>query len=257
MTYTAKYSYSCMLTYYRKNEFVENVWPANSSLFIYVSTHCVETVKKLDNNRYKQKMTSILTRTTPRSCLFIKSCFGILVIRKTPNSRDKKLFVSLALALTAISFETGTWSSLLNDVPQGSTWSFGWTKEVTRQSSCSKSGVYDKTNIGQFVVKEHGIIGIVKVKFIYAVPVSDKRMVSFGLICKIKFIVKRRKKRKLLKSHLHFFKLTYVFGLYKTLSYVNSAKLWLAEYWWTSSSDLIPLCSNSTHNLLNKWTQLC
>jgi len=28
-----------------KNEFVENVWPANSDLFIYVSTYCVETVK--------------------------------------------------------------------------------------------------------------------------------------------------------------------------------------------------------------------
>ena len=28
-----------------KNEFVENAWPANSALFIYVSTHCVETVK--------------------------------------------------------------------------------------------------------------------------------------------------------------------------------------------------------------------
>ena len=28
-----------------KNEYVENAWPANSALFIYVSTHCVETVK--------------------------------------------------------------------------------------------------------------------------------------------------------------------------------------------------------------------
>jgi len=28
-----------------KNEFVENVWPANSALFFYVSTHGVETVK--------------------------------------------------------------------------------------------------------------------------------------------------------------------------------------------------------------------
>jgi len=41
---TAKYSYSCMYKYYRKKEFVENVWPENSALFIYVSTHCVETV---------------------------------------------------------------------------------------------------------------------------------------------------------------------------------------------------------------------
>jgi len=31
--------------YDRKNEFVKNVWPANSALFIYVSIHCVETVK--------------------------------------------------------------------------------------------------------------------------------------------------------------------------------------------------------------------
>jgi len=26
-----------------KNDFVENVWPANSVLFVNVSTHCVET----------------------------------------------------------------------------------------------------------------------------------------------------------------------------------------------------------------------
>jgi len=38
----------------RKNEVVENVWPANSALFIYVSTHCIGTVKKLDYNRYSQ-----------------------------------------------------------------------------------------------------------------------------------------------------------------------------------------------------------
>ena len=28
-----------------KNEFVENVWPANLALFIYVLIHCVESVK--------------------------------------------------------------------------------------------------------------------------------------------------------------------------------------------------------------------
>ena len=38
----------------QKNKFVENVWPANSALFIYVSTHCAETVKQLDYNRYSQ-----------------------------------------------------------------------------------------------------------------------------------------------------------------------------------------------------------
>ena len=37
-----------------KNEFVENVWSANSALFIYVSTHCVEAFKWLDYNRYSQ-----------------------------------------------------------------------------------------------------------------------------------------------------------------------------------------------------------
>ena len=37
-----------------KNAFVENVWPANLALFIYVLTHCVETVKWLDCNRYCQ-----------------------------------------------------------------------------------------------------------------------------------------------------------------------------------------------------------
>jgi len=40
--------------YYRNNDFVENVWPANLALFIYVSTHCVETGKWLDYNRYSQ-----------------------------------------------------------------------------------------------------------------------------------------------------------------------------------------------------------
>ena len=38
----------------QKNDFVENVWPAKSALFIYVSTHCVLSVKKLDINRYSQ-----------------------------------------------------------------------------------------------------------------------------------------------------------------------------------------------------------
>jgi len=38
----------------QKNEFVENVWPANLDLFIYVSTDCVEIVKWLDYNRYSQ-----------------------------------------------------------------------------------------------------------------------------------------------------------------------------------------------------------
>ena len=38
----------------QKNVFVENVWPANLALFVYVSTHCVETVKWLDCNRYCQ-----------------------------------------------------------------------------------------------------------------------------------------------------------------------------------------------------------
>ena len=40
--------------YYRKDVFVENVWPANLALFVYVSTHCVVTVKWLDYNRYSQ-----------------------------------------------------------------------------------------------------------------------------------------------------------------------------------------------------------
>jgi len=38
----------------QKNAFVENLWPANLALFICVSTHCVETVKWLDYNRYCQ-----------------------------------------------------------------------------------------------------------------------------------------------------------------------------------------------------------
>jgi len=38
----------------QKYVFVENVWPANLALFVYVSTHCVETVEWLDYNRYFQ-----------------------------------------------------------------------------------------------------------------------------------------------------------------------------------------------------------
>ena len=38
----------------QKKVFVENIWPANLALFVYVSTHCVETVKWLDYNRYSQ-----------------------------------------------------------------------------------------------------------------------------------------------------------------------------------------------------------
>jgi len=38
----------------QKNVFVENVWPANVALFVYVSTHCDETVKWLDCNRCSQ-----------------------------------------------------------------------------------------------------------------------------------------------------------------------------------------------------------
>ena len=38
----------------QKNVFVENVWPANLALFVYVLTHCIETFKWLDYNRYSQ-----------------------------------------------------------------------------------------------------------------------------------------------------------------------------------------------------------
>jgi len=43
---TAKYSYKSMHVKLLQNyEFVENVWPTKSVLFIYVSTHCDKTVK--------------------------------------------------------------------------------------------------------------------------------------------------------------------------------------------------------------------
>ena len=38
----------------QKHVFVENVWPSNQALFVYVSIYCVETVKQLDYNRYSQ-----------------------------------------------------------------------------------------------------------------------------------------------------------------------------------------------------------
>ena len=47
----------------QKNVFVENVRPANSALFVYISTHCVETDKWLDYNRYSQ-----LTRWCSGTC---------------------------------------------------------------------------------------------------------------------------------------------------------------------------------------------
>jgi len=59
-TYSCKYEklpnivFHACKKYYRKSIFVENVLPANLALFIYVSTHCVETVKWLDYNRYSQ-----------------------------------------------------------------------------------------------------------------------------------------------------------------------------------------------------------
>jgi len=36
----------------QKNEFDENVWPANSAFFINDSTHCFETVQSLGNKLY-------------------------------------------------------------------------------------------------------------------------------------------------------------------------------------------------------------
>jgi len=47
-----KVGHACKILH--KNVFVENVWNANLALFVYVSTHCVETVKWLDYNRYSQ-----------------------------------------------------------------------------------------------------------------------------------------------------------------------------------------------------------
>ena len=37
-----------MVKYYRKNDFVDKVYPANLTLFAYVSTYYVETVKWID-----------------------------------------------------------------------------------------------------------------------------------------------------------------------------------------------------------------
>jgi len=39
------YQCTCMLTYFRIIAFVENMWPTNSALFIYVSIHCIEIAK--------------------------------------------------------------------------------------------------------------------------------------------------------------------------------------------------------------------
>ena len=47
----AKYSFSCILKYYRNNRICWKVWLANSALFVYVATDYVETVKELDFNQ--------------------------------------------------------------------------------------------------------------------------------------------------------------------------------------------------------------
>jgi len=56
-TYSCKYEklpnivvHACKIL--QKIVFVENICPANLALFVYVSTHCAETVKWLDYNRY-------------------------------------------------------------------------------------------------------------------------------------------------------------------------------------------------------------
>ena len=62
-----------------KTVFVENVWPANVALFIYVLTHCVEKVKWLHHNRYSQ-----LTRW----CSGYASAFGATGLGFTPQLRQ-------------------------------------------------------------------------------------------------------------------------------------------------------------------------
>jgi len=47
------YSYPCVLTFNRKTTLLQ-VWTANLALFIYVSTHYLDTVEKLDFNQYVQ-----------------------------------------------------------------------------------------------------------------------------------------------------------------------------------------------------------
>ena len=51
---TANHNYPCMLNYKGNNDQVEKMWPDNLALFIYISTHNVETVTKLDFSRYIQ-----------------------------------------------------------------------------------------------------------------------------------------------------------------------------------------------------------
>ena len=59
-TYSRKYEKQPNIVIYayknitEKNVFDENVWPASSALFIYISIHCVETLKWFDYNRYSQ-----------------------------------------------------------------------------------------------------------------------------------------------------------------------------------------------------------
>ena len=80
---------SMHVKYYRKNEFVENVWPAKSALFIYILTHCVEAVKQLDCSRYSQ-----LTRW----CKGILICFGCELSRvQFPAPTRVFIFVLLLL----------------------------------------------------------------------------------------------------------------------------------------------------------------
>jgi len=76
-----------------KNEFVENVWPLNSALFIYVSIHSVETVKELVNNPYSQ-----LTRC----CSGNASAWGARV--PGFNSRLRQVFLCLIFCFVVVVF---------------------------------------------------------------------------------------------------------------------------------------------------------
>ena len=77
----------------KKNVFVEKVWPANLALFIYVSIHCVETVKWPDYNRHTQLTRfgckrSLVQSPAPGTVFKFDICFVVVVVFFTLMSKN-------------------------------------------------------------------------------------------------------------------------------------------------------------------------
>ena len=111
----------------QKNEFVENVCPANSALFIYISTQCVETVKWLDYNRLSQltlqcsgnasalgAKSSRVRFPAPAGFLCLMFCFAAVVFNFCPKTHQLSHDFAIPFAISFIQF-TKHIARLVND----------------------------------------------------------------------------------------------------------------------------------------------